>query len=214
MPTIRDTLSQSIAKLVPPSALKSILGTLNESAGREIGSLDLAATRDLLGQVAIGVKLFGGRLSPSSLDAVRQGITGGKAPAPTRDVIRVASDQDVLYVQRRTQMMTKGFFNGTDCVRLATAASELARNIYMYARTGCLTLTLAEENRVVSFTLLAEDQGPGIANLDEVFSGHYVSRTGLGKGLRGTRALLDGLEVQSVPGRGTTIHGWKKARRG
>jgi serine/threonine-protein kinase RsbT len=115
-------------------------------------------------------------------------------------------------VQTRCQALCRDFFSATDCVRLATAASELARNIYMYAREGEVRLELREDDRGVLFTVLATDRGPGIANVAEVLSGRYVSRTGLGRGLSGARKLLDDLEVDSAPGKGTTVRGWKRSR--
>lgn len=212
MATIRETLTTTIASMVPRPAVNSILATLPEAASAEVGTLDLTAMRDLLGQVTTGLKLFGAS-SPATLDVVKRNITGGKACPPTKDVVRVTSDQDVIYVQRRCQAMTKGFFSGTDCVRLATAASELARNIYMYAKTGTMTLIMAEEGGKPVFTMHAEDQGPGIKNLEEILSGGYVSSTGLGKGLKGTKSLLDGMDIQSTPGKGTSIRGWKRSRQ-
>jgi serine/threonine-protein kinase RsbT len=127
--------------------------------------------------------------------------------------VQVRSDADVLVVQTRCQVLCKDFFGPTDCVRLATAASELARNIYMYAKEGEVTLELAEDGLQARLSLVAADRGPGIADVETVLSGKYRSRTGLGRGLAGTKQLLDSLEIESGPGRGTVVRGFKRARR-
>jgi serine/threonine-protein kinase RsbT len=63
------------------------------------------------------------------------------------------------------------------------------------------------------FEVSAVDDGPGIANLDVIMKGQYRSRTGLGRGIVGTKALLDELEVDSAPGKGTRISGHRRARK-
>jgi anti-sigma regulatory factor (Ser/Thr protein kinase) len=124
----------------------------------------------------------------------------------------VKSDVDVLVVQTTCQQLCTEFFGATDVVRLATAVSELARNIYMYAKRGEVELSVFEGADGVRFSVVARDQGPGIPHLEEVLSGRYTSRTGLGRGLVGTRTLLDGMEIDSKVGVGTTVRGWKKVR--
>ena len=96
---------------------------------------------------------------------------------------------------------------------VAAAASELARNIYMYAKLGSVTLRLVDEPATYRFELMADDNGPGIGNLDVIMSGTYRSRTGLGRGIVGTRALLDELKVDTAPGKGTHITGIKRAKK-
>jgi serine/threonine-protein kinase RsbT len=210
-PTVREVLSPALGRLVPQRAVASILATLAERDA-VVGSLDVVSLHRVLEQISTGIKLFGGAPSPERLQVLRAELSGGKTPHPRRVAIPVMSDSDVIIVQSRCQEMCRGLFRATDCVRLATAASELARNIYMYAARGELTLTLTERPEGTTFEIVAVDRGPGIANLEQVMSGKYVSRTGLGRGLSGTKQLLDGLEIDTDPARGTTVRGWKKAR--
>jgi serine/threonine-protein kinase RsbT len=212
MPTVKEALAESLAGVIPPRAAQSILATLPRDAEAAVGSLDLVATQSLMRRMETGLKLFGGQVSPHLLRTLRQRCLGDGPPAPTVVTIPVRSDADVLVVQSRCQALCKDFFGGTDCVRLATAASELARNIYMYAREGEVRLEVSEDAEGVRFTVVASDRGPGIANLAEVLGGTYVSRTGLGRGLAGTRALLDDLQVDSAPGKGTVVRGSKRTR--
>jgi serine/threonine-protein kinase RsbT len=213
MEPIKDALARGLGALVAPRAVTSILATLPPTASAPVGSLDVVAAQELARQLATGVRVFGGPSTPEALQALRRSITGGVTAPPRREAVTVRSDADVLTAQARCQALCKEFFGATDCVRLATAASELARNIYLYARQGELSLELSEDARGVRLTIVATDQGPGIPNLEHVLSGTYRSKTGLGRGLVGTRALLEELQIETAPGRGTTVRGWKYGRR-
>jgi serine/threonine-protein kinase RsbT len=89
-------------------------------------------------------------------------------------------------------------------VKVATAISELARNIFHYAKTGTITL-----NRLVTpkpgIEVIARDNGPGIPDVKLVLSGNYKSRTGMGKGLLGARRLVDYFDIDTSPTRGTRV---------
>lgn len=89
-------------------------------------------------------------------------------------------------------------------VKVATAISELARNIFHYAKTGNIALRRLGPPRA-GIEIIATDQGPGIPDVAHVLSGSYKSKTGMGKGLLGTKRLVDFFEVDSGPGKGTRI---------
>jgi serine/threonine-protein kinase RsbT len=212
MTAIRESLVPVLERMLPRPAVRSILATLPQSANSAVGTLDVLSTRDLLGQVTAGLQTFGGRVSGSDLEALRAQVTGGKPSKAVESGLRVASDHDVLAMQRLAQPMLKGFFGATDCVRLTTVISELARNIYMYAREGDMKLGITEEGKRVRLDVLAIDQGPGIADLEAVLAGRYQSKTGLGKGLFGAKRIFDELEISTAPGRGTTVRATKRSR--
>ena len=95
-------------------------------------------------------------------------------------------------------------FGLTDVTRIVTAASELSRNIFLYAETGLVTWRLLSGSRVgieITFT----DEGPGIDDLDKAMQPGYTSGRGMGMGLPGAKRLMDEMEVHSTPGVGTTI---------
>lgn len=209
--TVKEALGSLLTRWIPARAVTSIVAGITEGA-QPVGTLDLVALQHVMAQVETGIKLFGGTWTPEVRREVRTRLTAGRAPAPRTVRVPVASDADVMSAQTQTQTICRGFFKATDNVRLATAVSELARNIYLYAGRGTVTLSLAEDAGAVRFDVVAADEGPGIANLDEIMSGAYVSRTGLGRGLKGTKVLLDGLEVDTAKGRGTRVHGWKRVR--
>lgn len=211
--TVLQRLEPVMALAIGATAARGVFRTLPESVNAAPGTLDVVEVRELLTQLETGGRLFAlpGRAVPTR--ELREAITGGQLAKPRSQRFGISSDGDVLVVQRATQALTRGFFGVTDCVRLATATSELARNIYMYAQRGDVTLRLSEEPHAYFFEVEAVDQGPGIANLDVIMKGQYRSRTGLGRGLVGTRALLDDLRVDTAPGKGTRIHGVRKVRK-
>lgn len=198
--------------MLPKPAVRSILATLPPLANATVGSLDLVATRELLGHVEVGLRTFGARPTPNDLVAIRTQVTGGKPPRSVENALHIAGDHDVLLVQRVSQSMLKGFFGSTDCVRLTTVISELARNIYMYAREGDMKLSITDEGKRVRLDVHAVDRGPGIPDLNTVLSGHYQSKTGLGKGLLGAKRIFDEMTIESAPGRGTDIRATKRSR--
>ena len=79
---------------------------------------------------------------------------------------------------------------------LATAASELARNAFRYASNGAVEFMVRGTSPQL-FVISVSDSGPGIPNLSEILDGKYVSRTGLGMGIVGTRRLMDHFEIAS-----------------
>ena len=87
-------------------------------------------------------------------------------------------------------------FEHQEQIRLATAASELARNAFRYASRGSVEFKVSERSPQL-FLISVSDAGPGIPNLAEILDGKYVSRTGLGMGIIGTRRLMDHFEIAS-----------------
>lgn len=195
------------------SAARGVFRTLPAWVNQTAGSLDVVEVRELLAQLETSGRLFASPGKPIPSKRLREVVTGGAPARPNEQRFNISADRDVLTVQRATQSLTRGFFSITDCGRLATAVSELARNIYMYAKQGTLTLRLTEEPTSWFFELAAIDEGPGIPHLEVIMRGEYRSRTGLGRGIIGTRALLDAMNVESAPGKGTRITGHRRARK-
>lgn len=213
MPLVRDVVAEALqAAAFLPVAAKSIVATLPSSANAEVGTLDVVVGYDLLRHLAAGTRVFASAPQPALLEELYQRLTAGKGFRPAARVLTVTSDHDVVIAQETAQALIRGLFKPTDCIRVATAVSELARNIYLYAQTGDIRLQLAEApERSLVFSVVAADHGPGIANLEEILAGAYRSKTGLGKGLLGARTLLEDVDIQTSPN-GTTIRGFKRTR--
>jgi serine/threonine-protein kinase RsbT len=89
--------------------------------------------------------------------------------------------------------------------RVATATSELARNIFKYAGMGHVTIAPVERDGRMGIEILAEDQGPGIEDIEQAMEDRYSSGGTLGLGLPGVRRLMDVFRIESAPGRGTRV---------
>jgi anti-sigma regulatory factor (Ser/Thr protein kinase)/CheY-like chemotaxis protein len=109
----------------------------------------------------------------------------------------------VLARQRARQIAALLGFDAHDQVRIATAVSEIARNVFRYAGRGRADFSVSELAPPV-FVIRIADEGPGISNLDQILDGQYLSRTGMGMGIIGARRLMDQFEIESSP-QGTTV---------
>jgi len=101
-------------------------------------------------------------------------------------------------------------FGAVDLARIATAISELARNIYTYAQTGEIQLEEIAKGNRRGIQVMAVDQGPGIPNIEEAMRDGFTTSNGLGAGLPGTRRLVDEFEIESYVCQGTrvTVRKW------
>jgi serine/threonine-protein kinase RsbT len=121
--------------------------------------------------------------------------------------IAIEVDGDVVTARQRARELAAGLdLSSTDQTLLATAISEVARNITAYAQRGEVLLSLvraADGRRGVK--VVARDDGPGIADLEAAMQDGFTTGGGLGLGLPGARRLVDDFDVQSAPGRGTTV---------
>ncbi len=100
-------------------------------------------------------------------------------------------------------------FTLTDRTMISTAISEIARNITSYAGSGEIRLLVDLREGRRALVVQAEDQGPGIRDIPRALEDGYSTGRGLGLGLPGARRLMDGLTIDSAPGRGTLIEMWK-----
>ena len=93
-----------------------------------------------------------------------------------------------------------------DQTRLATVASELARNVVKYARRGrMIAQPTADARGRQGLRLIFEDTGPGIPDIAAAMRDGFSTGRGLGKGLPGSRRLVDEFEIESEVGRGTRV---------
>jgi serine/threonine-protein kinase RsbT len=129
--------------------------------------------------------------------------------------IRVAinSDQDIVTARQRGRALATelGFSTG-EATLIATAISELARNIVSYARKGEVTLKMVNASSRQGVLIIASDSGPGIRDIRQAMRDGFSTSGSLGLGLPGVRRLMDEFEITSEPGRGTivTVKKWKQ----
>jgi serine/threonine-protein kinase RsbT len=96
-------------------------------------------------------------------------------------------------------------FSRSDAILIATAISEVARNIVVHAGRGEVMMTPVCNERHRGLTVVATDDGPGIRDIDAALTDGWATRGGLGLGLPGARRLMDEFHIESVPRRGTTV---------
>ena len=122
--------------------------------------------------------------------------------------IRVAinSDQDIVSARQKGRLMATelGFSTG-DATLIATAISELARNIVSYASRGQITLKMVNGLNRQGISVIATDNGPGIPDIRQALRDGFSTSGSLGLGLPGVRRLMDEFEINSQPGRGTIV---------
>ena len=120
--------------------------------------------------------------------------------------VDITSDYDIVAARQsgRTVVSRLGF-SATEATLVATAVSELARNIVLYARRGEIVLRPLEEAGRRGILVIARDEGPGIPDLQRALRGGYSTRGGMGLGLSGTTRLVDEFEIASAAGSGTTV---------
>jgi serine/threonine-protein kinase RsbT len=118
----------------------------------------------------------------------------------------IRSDLDIVIARTLARDTAKTLgFGAIDQARIATAVSELARNIFLYAGTGTVTVREVERSGRKGLEVICEDQGPGITSIDQVMQDGYSTSRGMGMGLPGAKRLMDEFDIRSQEGIGTTI---------
>ncbi len=144
----------------------------------------------------------------------RSAGTWGAAMAGVGEVrVPIRSDADVVVARREGRSLaTQAGFTGSTLALIATAISEIARNIILYAGQGEVLLALVQEDSREGIVVIARDNGPGIPNIDLAMQDGYSTGKGLGLGLPGARRLMDDFDIVSAVGKGTTVtmRKWKR----
>ncbi len=127
--------------------------------------------------------------------------------------VPIQSDTDIVTARQRGRMLATqlGFTSG-DATIVATAISELARNIVLYAKGGEVLLTPVESRDNYGLVITARDEGEGIADVRQAMQDGYSTSGRLGVGLPGVKRLMDEFEIVSEAGKGTTVtvKKWKR----
>jgi RNA polymerase sigma factor (sigma-70 family) len=138
-------------------------------------------------------------------------------PASEGDLqVPVSKDADVVTARQTGRRVAAGLgFSATDSTLIATAISEIARNIVKFAQRGEVLITSVSSGGTDGITIVARDVGPGIPDLPDAMRDGYSTYHGLGLGLPGARRLMDEFDVHTEVGVGTTVTmtKWKSPRR-
>ena len=129
-----------------------------------------------------------------------------KGESLAKKVFRVSSDKDVVKIREYARDIAGSIgFTNNDQTLIATAVSEICRNIIEYARYGEISISPVNKHPQKGIVIIAEDNGPGIHNVTLALKDGYSSGRGMGVGLPGTRRIMDKFLIDSRPGHGTKI---------
>lgn len=131
------------------------------------------------------------------------------------DHIEIAGDDDIVVARQQARQAARGLgFGAVDQSRIATAVSELTRNVVRYATDGRgeVRIRTVSSERGTGLEIVVSDRGPGIVDVEEAMRAGFTSGPGLGLGLPGTSRLMDEMQIDSALGRGTvvTIRKWRR----
>src|SRR3954468_16872279 len=119
--------------------------------------------------------------------------------------VRIHHEHDIVAARQRARQIAASLgFDPTEQTRIATAVSEIARNAYAYAGGGRVEYSVEGDTAPQLLIVTVSDKGGGIANVNDVLTGRYRSRTGMGLGIVGTRRLMDHFAIETGD-KGTTI---------
>src|SRR4249919_158193 len=165
-------------------------------------------------------------MSPSRWSSSASASTGSRPSSTSRRVSRISSDPagptplspvdevsvpirndaDVVAARRLGRSVAEeGGFGGADATMIATAISELARNILKYAHEGEILVEPVQRNSQAGVAVVARDDGPGIADVNLAMQDGCTTASNLGLGLPCTRRLMDEFQIVSAPGCGTVV---------
>ncbi len=120
--------------------------------------------------------------------------------------LTIAGETDVARAAlEATQYSLDAGFEQTPALLIATAVSELARNIFKYAHSGEIVLSIVDGPQGCGIQVVANDEGPGIPDTQAAMRDHFSSSGTLGLGLPGVKRLMDEFSLESVLGEGTCV---------
>lgn len=120
--------------------------------------------------------------------------------------VSIANDADVMLARQKGRELGALLgLTGSDLTLIATAISEVARNIVLYAGSGLIELRGVEQGGRRGLMIVARDRGPGIPDIALAMQDGYSTSRGMGMGLPGSKRLMDNFEIVSEIGQGTTV---------
>lgn len=123
-----------------------------------------------------------------------------------RCTIDVHNEHDIVRARQVGRQFAKEMgFGSIVQSRITTAISELARNIFLYAGTGTITIEQIREGKRIGLRVIAADEGPGIPDIRKAMEDGFSTSGALGAGLPGVKRLMDSFLIESAPNRGTRV---------
>lgn len=227
MRTVESEIGAILSGTISAITQRSIFNRLGPLAARPVNQLSNQDRATVMAELENSVRLFARRNSAELIASCARALGvdgpaatagasaasssasgGGSATAPSAKKLAVEQEKDIATARLEawSEAVRIGLSKFTS-VKVATAVSELARNIVFYAGKGTVELRAVRDDKGPVLQIIASDQGPGIgpAKLEEIWSGTYKSQRGMGKGLVAVKKLVDEFQLDTAPGRGTTV---------
>jgi serine/threonine-protein kinase RsbT len=229
MKTVESEIGAILAGTISAITQRSIFNRLGPLATMPVTQLSGADRLTVMTELESSVRLFARRnsaeliascaraLGAEAVPAAGNGAPAGGAASGGADAAvpvttkRLPIEQEKDIATARLEAWSESVRIGLSkfaSVKVATAVSELARNIIFYAGKGAIELRSVRDDRgSTALQITAIDQGPGIdaKKLGEIWGGTYKSQRGMGKGLVAVKKLVDEFNLETAPGRGTTV---------
>ncbi len=222
MRTVEDAVGAVLSGAISAITQRSIFNRLGGLARTPVDQLGPVERQTVLKELESSLRLFARASSAELLAACERALTeapgtgtGTSAASPTAQASKAihkvfAVDQEKDIATARLEAWSEAVRIGLSkftAVKVATAVSELARNIVFYAGKGTVELRATEDERGPSLHIVATDKGPGIEprRLEEIWAGTYKSQRGMGKGLLAVKKLVTDFHLDTGPGKGTTV---------
>ncbi len=199
---LADGVGPLLAKSVCSTALKHVglTSTLLEQRG---------VTPQLVGELIGGLEWF--CKDPQKLAEVASKLrqyrgVRTESSAPVSAMVEITAESHIVEARGKARAIAQAVgFGQMDQIKISTAVSEVARNIINYAGKGTVTITSTTVSGHPAVHIVARDDGPGIPHLEEVLSGSYHSKTGMGLGLLGCKKLMDQFAIAAPQEGGTLV---------
>lgn len=218
MKSVEDAVGAVLSGAISAITQRSIFNRLGGLARVPVAQLGAVERQTILKELESSLRLFARGNSAEliaacklALDSQAQPAQAEPAAAPSpalHKVFAVELEKDIASARLEawSEAVRIGLSKFT-AVKVATAVSELARNIVFYAGQGTVELRSTEDERGPTLRIVARDDGPGIesAKLDEIWAGTYKSPRGMGKGLLAVKKLVTDFHLDTGPGKGTTV---------
>lgn len=198
----RALLAALERRMVVFPALRARLESITAWPPRQAGEAQALVT-----EVVNYVHLYGAAAALEILAAIDNETHGLFGLAPRRISVPIEGGDPATVTAARgraLELCGRIGFGLIERTKVATAVSELARNIALYAGRGSIEFQLMTIPRR-GLRVMAIDEGPGIADLDAILAGDYRSRHGMGAGLRGVKRIAETFDVETAAGRGTRV---------
>ena len=227
MRTVEDAVGAILSGAISAITQRSIFNRLGGLARTPVDQLGPVERQTVLKELESSLRLFArgssGELLASCERALNPetgtapGTSPSGTPGPAASAAPAKGIQKTFAVEQEKDIATARLEAWSEAVRIglskftavkvATAVSELARNIVFYAGKGTVELRATEDDRGPSLHIVASDKGPGIEprKLEEIWAGTYKSQRGMGKGLLAVKKLVTDFHLDTGPGKGTTV---------